>query len=123
MITISNDGQAVVATNYWSTPPAVRGLLYLTINAGALRLLVPDATVLREVPPPGTPCIYEQGSTTCRLLWLDDPARPYAILISVHQVDRRLPPEDRGRHVPLIWYAPADGEAVQVLREEQVQIA
>lgn len=48
MITIANDGQRLVETNYWTLPHAQRGLCYLTANAGALRLLVPvAATVAR----------------------------------------------------------------------------
>lgn len=42
MITISNDGQKIVSTNYWDTEHAKRGFLYLSWNAGAGRLLLPD---------------------------------------------------------------------------------
>ena len=38
---ISNDGQDIKTTNYFDSELALRGLLYLSGNAGALRLLVP----------------------------------------------------------------------------------
>lgn len=41
-IQISNKGQAVASTNYFDNAHAVSGLFYLTWNAGAGRLLVPD---------------------------------------------------------------------------------
>jgi len=55
MIHIANDGQAVVSTSYWSTPHADAGYLYVSINAGAIRVLVPAATayLLDELPPAG----------------------------------------------------------------------
>lgn len=126
MLTIRNSGQAVVATNYWSTPHAANGLLYISINAGAIRVLVPPATayLLAELPPVGTPCRYEQGERTCRIVLLDDPADPYVIEVDARQVDRRLPAEDRGRTVPLLWYIPGDGpEAVRLARREEAIIA
>jgi hypothetical protein len=59
------------------------------------------------------------------LVWNDDPARPFRIAVSRHQVDRKLLPEDAGREVPLIWYVPdpARGpEAVQEARRERVRL-
>ncbi len=43
-ITIGNDGQDIARTNYWETEPAFAGLCFVSINAGAIRLLVPKAT-------------------------------------------------------------------------------
>lgn len=40
---IANHGPLVVSSTYWDTALAARGLLYLSINAGALRLLVPHS--------------------------------------------------------------------------------
>lgn len=43
ILQIANHGPLVVSSNYWDTEHAARGLLYLSINAGALRLLVPHS--------------------------------------------------------------------------------
>lgn len=41
LLSITNHGPLITASNYWQTEHAQRGLLYLSLNAGALRLLVP----------------------------------------------------------------------------------
>lgn len=43
MISISNNGQAIAQTNYWSTAQALSGYCFLSRNAAALRLLIPQA--------------------------------------------------------------------------------
>ena len=45
MITIENRGQAILTTDYWYTPHAHAGYLYLSWNAGAGRLLIPDSQI------------------------------------------------------------------------------
>jgi hypothetical protein len=42
LLTIENDGQEITATNFWQTEQARRGSFYLSTNAGAFRLLVPE---------------------------------------------------------------------------------
>ena len=39
---IENDGPLIVTSNYWESEIAAAGKLYLTINAGCFRLLVPQ---------------------------------------------------------------------------------
>ena len=41
LLQIENHGPLVVATNYFRTDLARAGALYLSVNAGAFRLLVP----------------------------------------------------------------------------------
>ena len=43
MIEIANQGALIASTNYWQTEHANAGLCYLSGNAGAWRLLVPEA--------------------------------------------------------------------------------
>ena len=40
---ITNDGPRITSTDYWQTEHSRRGILYLSINAGCFRLLVPTA--------------------------------------------------------------------------------
>ncbi len=51
MFFIENEGQAVTRTDYWQSVQAQAGYVYLSWNAGAARLLVPDAAkhLLREM--------------------------------------------------------------------------
>ncbi|EHV4930117.1 hypothetical protein K0P21_004677 [Escherichia coli] len=51
MFFIENEGQAVARTDYWQSVQAQARYVYLSWNAGAARLLVPDAAkhLLREM--------------------------------------------------------------------------
>ena len=41
-ITIENAGKKIKSTNYWDTEQAQAGKLYFSINAGCIRMLLPD---------------------------------------------------------------------------------
>lgn len=127
MITVVNDGPAITSTTYWSTPHAQRkGLLYVSINAGCVRVLVPDlvASLLDDLPPVGTPAELSWSLATRRvdLALLDDPESPWVADLPIEQADRRPPPEDEGRVLALVWYRRADSEGVREVRRETVTI-
>ncbi len=42
MLMIGNNGQSISSTNYWDSEPAKSGFCFLSWNANAARLLVPD---------------------------------------------------------------------------------
>jgi hypothetical protein len=43
MLEIVNDGPAITSTNYWETDYARAGEVFLSLNAGCFRLLLPEA--------------------------------------------------------------------------------
>jgi hypothetical protein len=45
MFEIHNDGPAIVSSNYWDTEFAKAGAVFLSVNAGAFRLLLPDSQI------------------------------------------------------------------------------
>jgi hypothetical protein len=130
-IEISNDGPAITRTSYWRTPHARRGLLYLSINAATLRLLVPPKIeqLLRDLPPVGRPLTLTRaqwsGVATYVFQW-DEPAEtglePYSIDIDQRQCDRALSSDEDGRVLSLVWYTQLGVWAVREARREQVQI-
>ncbi len=129
MITIRNNGAIVLSTSYWRTEHARQGLLYLSINAATLRLLVPAATLalLEDLPPVGTPCEITRavldGRETYQLAWLDDPTQPYVVELDRRQCDRRLPVAEDGRVLELRCYVHGDGtDGVREVRREPIQI-
>ena len=125
MISISNDGPSIMSTTYWATEHARRGLLYLSINAGALRLLVPDAVrgeLIGSLPPVGTECEAVISPATVRVVWLDDPEQPYEIEIDARQCDRRPLPEDDGRVLALVMYGRDGSDGVVEIRREAATI-
>lgn len=118
MIEIRNAGQQLAGTNYWTLPHAARGLCYLTANAGALRLLVPDAApgYLAEMRTAKRVLIEDSMSAPgqCYDLVFDDgTASPFCVALDRRQCDRPL---TAGRDVPLLVYTPA-GLQLQLLAE------
>lgn len=49
-LTICNNGADIVETNYWDSEAAKKGFCYLSGNAGALRLLVPESIAKEYLP-------------------------------------------------------------------------
>ncbi|MBW7903130.1 MAG: hypothetical protein H3C26_16755 [Rhodocyclaceae bacterium] len=104
MLTIKNAGQRIVETNYWDSEHARRGYCYLSWNAGAARLLLPDALKgeLREMN--GAHCVivsrgpwHEQGGREAlELLFEDGSDNPYCLHLVAEQTDRLLPEDNQG---------------------------
>lgn len=105
MITIINNGPAIVSTNYWQTEQANTGMCYLSGNAGALRLLVPEAAegLLQEMRT-GTHATIEPSLHAPGLCWEvvfeDGSETPYSLAIDKRQTDRAMQP---GRCRLTIW--------------------
>jgi hypothetical protein len=121
---VLSDGPRVVETSYWSSPHARSGYLQISINAGAVRVLVPPAVerrLLSELPPVGTPCRYVQDARSGmrRIVYLDDPDAPWVLEVSAAQADRMLPPGEHGRKVRLLWYGQEGERGVRLFREEE----
>lgn len=101
LITIGNNGQKIVKTNYWQTKHAEKGFVYLSWNAGAGRLLVPknQEHILDEMKT-GVYVIVSRGKWNERdaleLLFEDNTDAPYSISIVSDQTDRLLPETDQG---------------------------
>ncbi len=94
MITIANAGPDIAATNYWDTEHAHAGLVYLSGNAGAWRLLVPPAAawMLPEMRTAGRATI-ERSVRDPRfwdIVFEDGSDSPFSISIDKRQLDRAL---------------------------------
>lgn len=113
VLTIRNDGQRIVETNYWESAHAKAGYCYLTWNAGSGRLLVPDSlasSMLREVRAAREvivsrgPWGEQGGREALELLFEDGSDSPYCIHLVAEQCDRMLPDTDQGGgFVVAIW--------------------
>ena len=109
-IQIQNNGPEIASTNYWESEYARRGIIYLSFNAGAARLLL---------PPPFYPSLTEMdtgrlvilslgqldtGQTGYELLFGDYSDSPYSILVGTQQTDRLLSKSDSGRDLIVsVW--------------------
>ncbi len=104
---IKNQGQEIIATNFWETEHALRGVFYLSINAGAFRLLVPEVNgstiaefrTAKDVIISRGPWKAEGGRDALEILFDDGTDDPFAIHLDVRQVDRMPASTDAGRKV------------------------
>lgn len=123
LTTISNDGPRITDTNYWQSEHAARGFFYLSINAGAFRLLVPptQAAILRELESATDvvvsrgPWPAEQRHDAFEIVFDDGSPSPFAIHLLTTQVDRLPRDADTGsRWICSVW-TECDGRTVEVL--------
>lgn len=104
MFTIQNRGQAILSTNYWYSEHAKAGLYYLSWNAGAGRVLVPDSqkASLREMKGAHEVIVsrgswVDQGNRDAlELLWEDGSEAPFCLHLVAEQCDRLIPEEQQG---------------------------
>lgn len=101
LITISNNGPELLETNYWDLDHAKKGFLYLSWNAGAARLLVPDSMISQiDEMRTGKYVIVSrgkfQGREALELLFEDNSDSPYCVHLVTEQTDRLLPDTDQG---------------------------
>ena len=93
MIQIGNQGQAIASTNYWATEHARAGLCFLSVNAGALRLLVPQAAAdaLVEMRTGRSVTVEPSATPGCiDIVFEDGTQSPFALTIDKRQCDRAL---------------------------------
>jgi len=113
ILTISNDGQRVTATNYFTSPHATRlSAVYCSINDRAFRLLIPDPSMIDWRG--ASAVIVTRGKSPqdgwrdmLELLWEDGSDSPFAATISSESVDRMPADSDDGREdLRCIGYGP-----------------
>jgi hypothetical protein len=105
MLLIQNKGQAIASTNYWDSEIATAGLVFLSWNAGAARLLIPDSqkAFVREMRSAKEVIVSrgqwstEQGPRDAlELLFEDGTDAPFVIHIVSEQTDRMIPEHQQG---------------------------
>lgn len=117
MIAIVNSGKEITETNYWDTEFAKRGFFYLSWNAGALRLLVPEnqEDQVQEMLT-GKICIVSRGMLdtnkwsgrsrgkidSLELMFDDGSNNPFALHVEMQMSDRAIV-DDGKDFVVAIW--------------------
>lgn len=96
MITITNNGPLIKRTNYWNSQYAKWGAIYLSLNAGAWRILVPPAqaaAMLAEMRT-GKEVIFSRGpwpeqnrADALEVMFDDGSDGPFALHIGQEQWD------------------------------------
>lgn len=120
MLTIENNGKEIVSTNYWQSEHAALGYIFCSINAGALRLLVPpkmEAQVIKEAAGCSEvlvsigPWLDAGGQTGAQFLFEDQSPNPFFLYVLDQLMDRLPSKEDAGKEFECIFYT-QDGGAV-----------
>lgn len=115
MFIIENRGQAIHHTNYWQSDHAAAGYVYLSWNAGAARLLIPDSStpMLKEMRG-ATEVIVSRGpwpeqgrAEAIELLWEDGSDTPFVIQLVAEQCDRLIPDAEQGGGFIVAAWSPA----------------
>jgi hypothetical protein len=94
-IVIANDGEKIVSTNFWNTDTCRGGKFFLSINAGAYRLLLPpqlkylnDIITANAVIISRGPWVSEGRSDGIELLFEDGSDNPFCLFAGVESVER-----------------------------------
>jgi len=86
MLSIENHGPLIVATNFWETPEEAAGKYLASLNAGAIRVLIPrsERAAIEECRP-SQYAVLSRGPWPVRglaeaveILWEDGSDSPYA---------------------------------------------
>jgi hypothetical protein len=125
-LVIENDGPAIVRTNYWDIAAAKAGKVYLSVNAGVFRLLVPPARE-RDLAEMKT----AEGAAVSRgdfggyagitgegveVLFDDGSNRPFTLHLNMLSLQSVPPREEAGRRVVLaVWTRGPRGEPVKAM--------
>lgn len=118
MLTVENHGPLITGSNFWGSDHAKRGFAFLSLNAGAFRLLLPptlesalaDIRTAREVVVSYGPWQQSPSGRGVEVLFDDGTADPF----SLHLVDAmcdRIPPAEEAAKEWLFtaWTAPRRG--------------
>lgn len=105
MISISNNGQQITSTNYWETTSARKGLCFMSLNAGEIRLLLPDASLdlLPEMQTGKRITIeHSMSSSQCvDIVFEDGTDTPFFIALDKRQMDFKM--KKGTKHPFAVW--------------------
>ena len=96
LLTIENNGAEIAATNYFESEYAIAGKVYLSVNAGVFRLLLPDNQIhmLEEIST-GKEVVISIGKwpeaakqIAFELMFDDHSDSPFCLHFGSEQVDR-----------------------------------
>lgn len=103
LIQIANEGQEITSANYWSLDVEQAGKLFVPVNAGAIRVLVPrsQAGIVEDMRP-AKECVLSRGpwpamrlGDAIEIMWDDDSPSPFCLHLSPESFDM-VPGEPTG---------------------------
>ncbi len=123
ILCLKNDGQKIASTNFWETVGNHHGLFFLSTNAGALRLMVPDSQrhVVNEFHNVKhvrvTRGLHHEvpSEIGIELVFVDDSRAPYVLQMHASNLDRLFPKSEAGQDLPFtVWINGQNKKAKEV---------
>lgn len=108
-ISVQNNGTEIIQTNFWNSSVAKAGKFYLSINAGCIRVLLPDqmSSAVNEMQGSDYVIVTQgslHGKLALEMLWEDHSKSPFCLYTSVAAMDRGLPAIEAGREIQVSVY-------------------
>lgn len=129
---IENHGPMITASNYWQSEAAQAGKLYLSVNAGCFRLMVPDNQrgIISDMRLGAKHIVvsylsgeWHDGQFAVEWLAEDGTASPWSCHLSPGQVDRKAGRDDTGKEwVAAVWVWKKGGPQKAFERKAYCQI-
>lgn len=123
MIHVSNHGPLIVSTNYWDSELAREGKIVCSVNAGAIRVLLPPSAygfladmraaqycVLSRGPWPS-----EHKPDAIEIMWEDGSDSPFALHLTPESFDLLPAEPEAGREWVLSVWTAKDGKPHKAL--------
>jgi hypothetical protein len=117
IISVQNHGPLIVASNYWASDLAAAGKLWVSVNAGAIRVLLPrarwsDVNDMRQAKY----CVLSRGPWPAEgqpegieIMWEDGSDAPYALHLTPASFDVLPGEPEAGREWVLSVWTEKDG--------------
>lgn len=112
LITVSNHGPLILATNYWESEYAAAGKVFCSVNAGAIRVLLPPSSYpwLADMRT-AKYCVLSRGPwwqglsrEAVEIMWEDGSDSPFALHLTSDSFDLLPGEPDPGREwVCSVW--------------------
>lgn len=117
MIRVENHGPLLRATNFWDSELARAGKFFVSVNAGAIRVLLPPAQyrLLADMRT-ARECVLSRGPRDeVEILFDDDSDSPFALHLTPASFDLLPAAPEPGREWVLTVWTDKDGEPHKAL--------
>jgi hypothetical protein len=120
---ITNHGPLITSTDYWDSELAHAGKLFCSVNAGAIRVLLPPALygTLEEMRT-GKSCVLSRGpwpaerrKDAIEIMWDDGSDSPFALHLTPESFDLLPGEPEAGREWVCSVYTAKDGKPHKAL--------
>ncbi|MDL2284370.1 hypothetical protein LJC19_04420 [Oxalobacter sp. OttesenSCG-928-P03] len=105
-ITIDNDGKEIRQTSFWDSELAQHGYVFVSLNEGAIRMLLPPSAEAEYLPEMKTgksmliePSQQHDGSLD--FVFEDGTDSPFWVVVDTRQIDAEIRP---GKNIPFYVY-------------------